>query len=1192
MNRVQITRRVLFLIAGGGIVFMATGVLVGWLCHIPTLTSVSSVYPSMKFNTALAFLFAGLATMLVDSAEKKIFKYLYLALSAAVYIIGLLTLVEWVFRVDLGFDKLFYYDPTAVDELTQFPGRMVGASALSFCILGAAYMGLMSRSDRIRHWAQYGLHLVTVFALVALMGYLFNLTAAYELAHFTSMAIHTAVAFLALSLTLAFYNPEMGVPGLFTGKGMGNQMARKMFPIMALTTFFLGFIRVKLFKYHLVSIEFGIAMATATFLLVTLLLVWIVAKQLNKLEADKKETDLANYKLSIDIAAEQKARKEIDDANKRNLLFVQQAPSPIAMFDTNMHYLAASEQWVKDYRLEGKEIIGRSHYEVFPEIGDDWKAIHQRCLQGAIDKCEEFYFVRADGAGQWIAWDVRPWYNAENKIGGLLMYTADISHHKKNEALLKEAGETLADAQQIAHIGSWEWQLNTNQLIWSDEQYRIFGFDPGSCVPTIELTNSMVHPEDREKMVLAGIIQAGAKSYNSEFRIIRSDKSVREIEAHGRIFRTPEGRPFRIVGTCADITERKKLERELKKSEREFRSAFEDSAIGMALTNGLGKWIKVNREFCNITGYTEEELMSMSFAEITHPDDLGKDMAYVKQLLAGDIDKYQLEKRYFCKNGSIAWVDLTVSMVFDEARKPLYTVAQMKDITLRKKLERDLRLSEKEFRSSFENSATGMSLAGLDGRWLKVNKELCRITGYTEEEMLNMRFQDITYEETVAADMESMQLMASKQINYYQAEKRYIHKNGHLVWVYLTTSMVYDENNQPLYAVSQMTDISERKKMEADLRKVNSELNSIFRTDIHASIISADVNGVITHFSKGAETLLGYKAEEVVGKYTPALFHDPELIAARGRELSAQFNREITGVEVFMVNVRERDYESREWVHIRKNGTRFPVQLVISAIKDDVGNIKGFLGIGTDITERKEAEEARKNYAVLESRNKEMEEFAYIASHDLQEPLRTVSSFVELLNMDFGDQLPEDAKEYLKFIAGSTKRMSELIKGLLDFSRIGKQKSFEPVDCNEIMREALDDLGTSIKESNAKITVDRLPLILAFRTEMKQLFQNLLSNAIKFRKKDVAPVIHVAVSSLPGYWQFEVSDNGVGIEQRHFHKIFLLFQRLHNRGAYTGTGIGLSYCKKIVELHQGKIWVESVPGEGSRFFFTISKQVL
>ncbi len=548
------------MVAGAAVVLTAIGVLAGWIFHIPVLTAVFPGYPAMKFNTALALLFAGGATILLGNSDRRPVKYAYLVLSGAVYLIGLLTLAQYIFNTDLSIDLLFYKDTTVVDQMTPYPGRMVGASALSFCILGAAYLGLISRSVRIRHWAQYGLHLVSVLAGIALMGYLFNLTSVYKISHFTSMAVHTSIIFLVLSVVLSFYNPGMGMPGLFTGKGMGNQMARRMFPVMALTTLFLGYVRVTLFKYHMVSVEFGIAMATTTFLLVTLFLVWIVARQINQLEAGKNETDLANYKLNIDIATEQRARLEIAEANKRNTLFVQQAPSAIAMFDTEMRYLAASEQWIKDNKLEGKEIIGRSHYGVFPEIGEDWKAIHRRCLLGAIDKCDEFYFARADGTGQWISWDIRPWYSAGNKIGGLLMYTADISHYKENEALLKEATASLADAQQIAHVGSWVWELPGKELRWSAELYNIYGLEPGAEPASVELFLKVLHPEDRDRVnAELNVAIRGLKPIKTEFRVLRKDGSIRYVDARGEVYQDKNGRATKIVGTIADLTERKKL---------------------------------------------------------------------------------------------------------------------------------------------------------------------------------------------------------------------------------------------------------------------------------------------------------------------------------------------------------------------------------------------------------------------------------------------------------------------------------------------------------------------------------------------------------------------------------------------------------------------------------------------------------
>ncbi len=234
---------------------------------------------------------------------------------------------------------------------------------------------------------------------------------------------------------------------------------------------------------------------------------------------------------------------------------------------------------------------------------------------------------------------------------------------------------------------------------------------------------------------------------------------------------------------------------------------------------------------------------------------------------------------------------------------------------------------------------------------------------------------------------------------------------------------------------------------------------------------------------------------------------------------------------------------------------------------------------------RQRAEQVSKE---LEQKNKELEQFAYVASHDMQEPLRTTSSFVELLQQQYHGKLDEKADKYLSFIAQSSDRMKVLIKDLLDYSRIGRKREFAKVDCNAILHEVLDDLGVAINESDAEIKSEVLPVLNGYSTELKQLFQNLVINAIKFRKKNVSPQINVSVKRNGSYWQFAVKDNGIGIEEKHNQRIFEIFQRLHTRNEYEGSGIGLAHCKKIVQLHGGKIWVESSPGAGTTFHFTLS----
>jgi len=235
---------------------------------------------------------------------------------------------------------------------------------------------------------------------------------------------------------------------------------------------------------------------------------------------------------------------------------------------------------------------------------------------------------------------------------------------------------------------------------------------------------------------------------------------------------------------------------------------------------------------------------------------------------------------------------------------------------------------------------------------------------------------------------------------------------------------------------------------------------------------------------------------------------------------------------------------------------------------------------------RQKAEEAN---IELERKNKELEQFAYVASHDMQEPLRTTSSFAELLQKQYKGRLDQKADKYLSFITQSSDRMKVLIKDLLDYSRIGKKMKWEPVDCNLMLEEVLADLGVAIKETKAEIKTGPLPVINGHPTEIKQLFQNLVINAIKFRKVNTSPQIKISAHKNDGHWEFTCQDNGIGINEQHKERIFIIFQRLHTRTEYEGSGIGLAHCKKIVELHGGKIWIKSKPGEGTTFHFTILK---
>jgi PAS domain S-box-containing protein len=372
-------------------------------------------------------------------------------------------------------------------------------------------------------------------------------------------------------------------------------------------------------------------------------------------------------------------------------------------------------------------------------------------------------------------------------------------------------------------------------------------------------------------------------------------------------------------------------------------------------------------------------------------------------------------------------------------------------------------------------------------------------------------------------------------------------------------------------------DISERKRAEAALRESEGRLRAIVDTAVDA-IITISEEGRITSFNPAATRIFGYQPEEVLGlnvnRLMPAPYHQEhdgylDSYLTTGIKKIIGIGREVTGQ--------------------RKDGTTFPMDLAVS--ETIISDRRIFTGIVRDISERKRAELSLAAQAEeLARSNVELERFAYVASHDLQEPMRTVRSFAQLLQRRCDNAIAGDAKEYLQFITEGVQRMQALINDLLAYSRVSSQGAAQvPTDANEILAKVLENLKASLASQHGEVISDRLPVVLADATQLGQLFQNLLGNAIKFHGNS-DPRIRVFAKELEKEWEFSVRDNGIGISPEYFERIFIIFQRLHTIEEYGGTGIGLAICKKIVERHGGRIWVQSELGKGSTFHFTISKR--
>jgi PAS domain S-box-containing protein len=366
----------------------------------------------------------------------------------------------------------------------------------------------------------------------------------------------------------------------------------------------------------------------------------------------------------------------------------------------------------------------------------------------------------------------------------------------------------------------------------------------------------------------------------------------------------------------------------------------------------------------------------------------------------------------------------------------------------------------------------------------------------------------------------------------------------------------------------------------ASLRESELRFRSVAES-ANDGIIVADHEARILSWNKAAETIFGYREEEVLGKPVTVLM--PERYIETHEKGLQRLQR--TGES--HVLGRTLELHGR-----RKDGSEFPLELSLS--RWTMGTSEYYSGIARDITARKQVEGALKRQAQeLARSNADLERFAYVASHDLQEPLRMVASYVELLGRRYKGKLDPDADEFISFAVDGAHRMQQLIHDLLRYARLGAEPSqFTRTDSNAALNKALTNLEGTILEAHAHVTSDPLPTILGNHSQLVQLFQNLIGNALKFHGP-LAPRIHVSaelrVASVPQQreWLFSVRDNGIGIDPQHTERIFEIFERLHDQGTYSGTGIGLAICKRIVEGHGGRIWVKSQPGQGSTFYFTI-----